>query len=239
MSSNEDRSSGATIRRFSSVIAAVKPLLQFAEDWREGFAARTDMTHTIGHSTGDSRVFSDAVTGMTDHVEDKVTRQVKAVTIPEREGHGLADDCARVARDIEAWIVEGNHLAREVQRLLPKDHAVAMTLVKNQAVTLMGAGVCQRCGRDVPGIVEAPIYGIKPDRLKSGFCYGQEPHCYDAWRRRGMRDRARFIQEWKDAEAAAKAAAGARETPGASTTAPDAVQLSGSGGEVSPDTGAA
>ncbi len=207
MSPKTKDTNATTTIRFASLVAAREPLRERAEDWQEGFSKCTDTTHTIGGTTGDSRVAGEAIAGMKDHVEDKVTRQIEETTIPLREGHGLATECHQLAADIDDWIRAGNALVRRAQRVMPVDHPVAMTMAKHQQVRLNGSGPCARCGRDVPGIVESTIDGTKPDRLKSGFCFGQEPHCYEAWRRTGMRDRRKFIDDWN-------AESGTDETPG-------------------------
>jgi hypothetical protein len=206
MSRKPTDSNAITAHRFASLVAAAAPLRQHADDWAEGFSASTDLDHTIGGTTGDSRVVGEAIAGMKDHVENRVTRQVEETTVPLREGHGLATECERLADDIEEWIAQGNRLARRALRLMPVDHPVAMTMAKHQEVRLAGAGPCNRCGRDVPGIVESAVDGTQADRLKSGFCFGQPPHCYEAWRRTGMRDRKKFIDDWH-------AESGTDETP--------------------------
>lgn len=205
MSKHTSYGDGATVRRFATLLAARTPLRQYAADWEETTASSSG-TGSRGGLPADP---------------------VIARLLRTPEGHGLADQAAKVADQIDEWMRTGNQLARIAQRLLPMDHPVAEMFIRHRELRQSGAGICQRCKRQVPGIVENKLDGIEADRLKSGFCFGQPPHCYEAWRRSGMRDRATFIANWDHGS-------GTPETAGASLDAPDALQLSASSGEVRP-----
>lgn len=208
MSKITDHRAGTLGRRFATLIAARNPLRQQAEDWAEGLSRTTESGSVSGGGPADPTL-------------------AKILRTPI--GHGLADQATDVADRIDAWIRYGNALAFAAQRLLPLDHPVAEMLAKHRDIRQAGAGVCQRCHRDVPGIRENPMLGIEADRLKAGFCYGQPPHCYAAWVASGMVNRARFIHDWKTVS-------GTAETAGHTLGDTDGVQLGASGAEVRPDT---
>lgn len=209
MSRLTDRATAAINRRFATLIAACNPLRQLADDWEETMPGKNETAG--GHTRGA-------------HADPVAARVLRTPA-----GHGLAEQCADTANRIDAWIRHGNALARVAERLLPLDSQVAQMLAKHNAVRHVGAGICGRCGRDVPGIKENPLFDIKADRLKAGYCYGQPPECYNAWLAAGRPDRARFVDAWKHES-------GTDETAGPTPRADDALLSAVLGGPVRPST---
>lgn len=151
-------------------------LEQWADDWAEGFPAGGDAgpQGKGGHS---DRTSTAAITGMTDHRQDLVTGETYATTIPEREGHGLADQATQAINDID----EIRHLitrtANNVRRIRPMSEGAAQMRTRPEETT-PGAGWCavDACDRYCSGALN--------DKLVTGMC----PSCYRSWVRRRHAD---------------------------------------------------
>ncbi|MDP1795201.1 MAG: hypothetical protein Q8K63_13780 [Acidimicrobiales bacterium] len=183
---------GRALQAFMARYDAVPILERQASDWLEGFGVGATGSGGSGNAMGGGRTLADAIRGMVDHKLDPETNQIITTSIPQREGHELALRCTEHAERIRAWLNEAPQLDKRLYELLPKDHPLAEMQARHAERTDAGAGTCDGCGRPVPGIRENPTLGIKADRIKAGYCYGQPDACYPKWLAAGSPSKAEF-----------------------------------------------
>lgn len=197
MNHKEDRFAAA-----AKTLLAARPILrQKAQDWAEGFPASTDLTHTIGRSTGDSRVLTEAIP--------------EAADKKPREGHGLADQCTTTADAIDQWIHDGYQLMTETLKLQALDHPVAEMLARHAQARFNGAGYCAACGDWIEGADYHP--DRKGRRIDSGMC----PTHAKQWRRTADTHHQSAV-EWAAHEKERRRQLADNKTPECSVETPDA-----------------
>lgn len=140
-----------TLRQLTDLLDLDIKLLQWADDWTEGFGATSP-----GH-------------GEPGRGKNNVSRPVEAAQTGKVEGAGLASECMRLHDRITAVIREVSRLSRDVKRVKPLNVLAAFDLAKSREPRNWGAGECVVCDEWVPGVGE--------DRLKLGMC----PHHYRAF----------------------------------------------------------
>lgn len=179
------------IQRFVARYDARTRLRAQADDWAEGFSANTDMTHTIGGTSGDR--ISAVVVGPYPSTDPEDEGKVELI-----EGHGLAQRCAAQADWLDQWLRDGDRSDNETFALLPADHPLAEMRARHANPRNTGAGICDRCGHNAIGIRESAAFNITADRIKNGYCFGPAGNdCYNTWISASRPNREAFIKTWQ------------------------------------------
>lgn len=144
------------ISRLQDILELDTQLIQWVNDWAEGYAATSPGHGEPGRGKG----------GHSTPVEAAITGHA--------EGAGLAQNCLNLHDRITNLVADIHHITSDARRVQPISHQAASDLAKAKDPRNWGAGPCLVCGDWVPG--------IEADRLKLGMC----PHHYGRfdWERR-------------------------------------------------------
>lgn len=176
----------AELAKLEYLLTHIRLLEQISEDWAEGFPASTSggPQGKGGHS---DRTNTEATAGMLDHRWNHDTKDWDTTRIPQREGHGLADQATQALANIAEIKRLIHTTSRTIRHLQPISQGAAEMRTRPDNIT-PGAGWC------IVTACETYCSGALNDKLVTGMC----PACTRTWQRRKADDPAASLTVFRN-----------------------------------------